>query len=43
MIRLKLENFTGGANKRRKFKNVLNDVDISDTVGEQIIYRHIKH
>ena len=35
--RLKLENFTGGANKRRKFKNVLNDVDISDTVGEQII------
>ena len=35
--RLQLENFSGGANTRRKFKNILNDVDISDTAGEQII------
>jgi len=35
--RLKLENFSGGASKRRRFKNVLNDVDINDTIGEQII------
>jgi hypothetical protein len=35
--RLKLENFSGGANKRRRFKNVLNGVLISDEAGEIII------
>ena len=34
---LKLNNFTGGADKRRKFKNVFNDYNYTDDFGEQII------
>ena len=34
---LKLNNFTGGANKRRIFKNVFNDYGYSDDFAEQII------
>jgi hypothetical protein len=35
--RLKLENFTGGAVKRRRFKNILKDVGYTEDEGEQII------
>jgi hypothetical protein len=35
--RLRLNNFSGGSNKRRKFKNVFNDYGYSDDFGEQII------
>jgi len=35
--RLKLKNFSGGAGKRRRFKNTLNNYGFSDTYGEQII------